>query len=298
MRHVKVIANCHCLPVADALALCVEGVTTDFIDVNFAHTAEMQRRIAELEPALSGQIVYTQPLSDRFDTIATDALRQRLGANSVATFTNVYFSGLHPDITYIGQMGARLQSFFGDYHSKLVLFCYVTGRSTADCRNMFDASVYEKIGYLDAFRLSSEELLGRDKSIDVRFAEQFLELARKTPTMYTVNHPTGPVILALAEALAHHSGLSFVRFDPTHFQNHLASNYIWPVYDAIAEHNRLEFRSALYFVTNFRRQSRAISLPDFIAGSYAAYSAVETEAMQQAVKALPFYNSFAEALGA
>ena len=294
---IKIVANCHCLPLADAFALCMPGASTDFIDINFAQTPDMQARTAQLMSAPAGQIVYTQPLSDRFGELGTDSLRQRLGAASVVTFTNIHFTGMHPDITYLGQMGARLQSFFGDYHSKLVLFCHVSGRSVADCIRMFTGTTYHKLGYLEAFRLSSEELIGREKDIDVQFAEQFLAMARQTPTLYTVNHPTGPVFLALAEAMATYRGLAFVRFDPAMFQNHLAVNYIWPVYDAIAEHNRLAFRSAQYFVTRSQRNSRAISLPEFVAGCYAAYAAVGTLPMQQAVASLPFYTAFAEALG-
>ena len=294
---VKIVANCHCLPLADAFALCVPSANTDFIDVNFAQTPDMLARTAQLTPASAGQIVYTQPISDRFGELGTGVLRQRLSSAGVVTFTNIHFTGMHPDITYLGQMGARFQSFFGDYHSKLVLFCYVSGRSVADCSRMFTGTTFQKLGYLDAFRLSSEELLGRERGIDIQFAERFLAMARQMPTLYTVNHPTGPVFLALAEAMATFSGLPFVRFDPAMFQNHLAVNYIWPVYDAIAEHNRLAFRSAPYFVTRLQRQSRAISLPEFVAGCYAAYAGVDTTAMQRAITALPFYMAFAEALG-
>jgi hypothetical protein len=297
INSVKIVANCHCLPLADAFALCVPGASTDFIDINFAQTPDTKARTAQLEPASAGQIVYTQPISDQFGELATASLRQRLGADGVVTFTNIHFTGMHPDITYLGQMGARLQSFFGDYHSKLVLFCHVSGRSIDDCIRMFTGTTYQKLGYFDAFRLSSNELMAREKGIDIQFAEQFLAMARQAPTLYTVNHPTGSVFLALAEAMATYCDLPFVRFDPAMFQNHLSINYIWPVYDAIAEHNGLAFRSAPYFVARAQRTSRAISLPEFVAGCYAAYTAVGTLPMQQAVAALPFYIAFAEALG-
>jgi hypothetical protein len=297
IRPIKIVANCHCLPLADAFALCVPSADTDFIDVNFANTPDMLARTALLASAPDGQIIYTQPISDRFAELGTDALRQRLGSAGVITFTNIHFSGMHPDTTYLGKMGARLQSFFGDYHSKLVLFCYVSGRSIGDCVGMFKGTIYQKLGYLDAFRQSSEELLGREKGIDVQFAEPFLAMARRMPTLYTINHPTGPVFLALAEAMARYGGLPFARFDPSMFQNHLAVNYIWPVYDTIAEHNRLAFRSAPYFVTRSQRASRAFGLPEFVAGYYAAYEGAGTEAMRQAVTTLPFYAAFAEALG-
>jgi hypothetical protein len=298
MRRIKVIANCHCLPLADALALCVPGVNTDFIDVNFVRTPDMQARIADMHTAPSGQIVYTQPLSDQFDSISTVTLRQQFGSDGVTTFTNVHFNGLHPDITYLGQMGSRIENFFGPYHSKLVLYCFVSGRSITDCLKMFDGAVYEKIGYLGAFQSSSEELMARDQSIDAQFAAQFLEMTLHVPTMYTVNHPTGRVFLALAETMATKSGLKFVRHSPEFFQNHLSTSYIWPIYDAIAEHSHLAYRTKPYFIKILQRDTRVINFAEFVTGCYLSYEAAEPDELRQAVTALPFYQNFSAALKA
>ncbi len=296
IRSVKVVANCHCLPLADAFALCVPGVQTDFIDVNFAQTADTLTKIAGLAGG-EAEIVFTQPMADHLGSLATDALRHRLGTSSVVAFTNVHFSGLHPDITYLGGMGQRLQGFFGDYHSKLVLFSYISRRSLDDCLALFAGATYERIGYLAAFDRSADELLARDTALDVRFAAAFIAMARDAPTLYTINHPTGAVFLALAKALANHAGLPFLHLDPALFQNHLATNYIWPVYDAIAEHNRLAFRMPLVFIQKSQRDSRAATLGEFVSGCYAAYAKAEFSQLQAAVASMPFYMAFAEQLG-
>lgn len=293
---VKLVANCHCLPLADAFALCVPGVRTDFIDVNFAQAADNLSKIAGLA-ASEAEIIFTQLISEKLGSVATDVLRHRLGASSVVTFTNIHFTGLHPDITYLGVMGQRLQSFLGDYHSKLVLFSYASQRSLDDCLALFTGSTYERIGYFAAFDQSADELLARDAALDVRFAEAFIAMARKMPTLYTINHPTGAVFLALANALASHVGLPFLQLEPAMFQNHLSTNYIWPVYDEIAEHNRFAFRMPLVFVRKGQRDSRVATLREFVSGCYAAYAGADFSQMQRAVACTPFYMDFAERLG-
>ena len=296
IHSINLVANCHCLPLADAFALCVPGVRTDFIDVNFAQTMDYPAKIAGLA-ASEAEIVFTQPISEKLGGVATDELRQRLGASGVVTFTNIHFTGLHPDITYLGGMGQRVQGFLGDYHSKLVLFSYASQRSLEDCLALFAGSTFERIGYFAAFDQSADELLVRDAALDVRFAETFIDMARKVPTLYTINHPTGAVFLALANALASHVGLPFLQWDPAMFQNHLSTNYIWPVYDEIAEHNRLAYRTPLVFVRKGQRDSRVATLREFVSGCYAAYAEADFSQMQQAVACTPFYMDFAERLG-
>ena len=296
IRSVMLVANCHCLPLADAFALCVPGVRTDFIDVNFAQTADNLAKIAGLA-ASKAEIVFTQMISERLGSVATSILRRQLGVSGVVTFTNIHFTGLHPDITYLGGMGQRLQSPLGDYHSKLVLFSYASQRSLKDCLALFTGPTYERIGYFTAFEQSAGELLARDVALDVRFAEAFITMARKVPTLYTINHPTGTVFLALANALASYAGLPFLPWEPAMFQNHLSINYIWPVYNEIAEHNQLAFRTPLVFVRKGQRDSRVATLREFVSGCYAAYAEADFSQMQRAVVYTPFYMDFAERLG-
>lgn len=292
---VTVVANCHCLPLADAFALCSPNVMTDFIDVNFA---SMPIFIEKIEALASGdQLVFTQPISATHGLLATQALRGRLGTQAVLTFTNVHFAGLHPDITYLGAMGSRKPSFFGDYHSKLALFAFVTRRSLAECFYLFAMSTYEAVGYFDAFDQSAAELRLREETCDIRFAETFLGMVREQPTLFTMNHPSSAVFLELAGALARHAGLAYRKMESPFFLNHLANSYIWPIYNEIAEHNGLAYRTPPYFVNLASRSSRSYSLQEFLAGCYAAYAATDFTELATVVSQAPFFKLFATKIG-
>ena len=293
---ITVVANCHCLPLADFLALCTPGISTDFVDVNFVREPSMAAKLTALTEG-DAPLVFTQPISDAHGDAGTAALRARLGAARVATFTNIHFTGLHPDITYVGAMGGRVQSFFGDYHSKLVLFAFATRRTRAECLALFDARTMEAVGYFAAFAASASELRSRDAACDVKFADAFLAMARQVPSLFTLNHPTAPVFFELASALAAHAGLPFRRIGAPYAANRLADSYIWPVYDAVAEANDLAYRTPQFFISTAGRSSRSWTLEEFVAGCYATYEGVEFGRLATMVAQAPFFQPFAARLG-
>jgi len=294
-RNVAVIANCHCLPLADALTLVARKADADFIDVTFAEQPHMLAKIDKLFSPDAAEVVFSFNLSENFGRIATTALRPVLGPRMI-TFTNIHFAGLHPDITYLGPMGQRINGFFGDYHSKLVLFCFAQGRSAAQCLALFNGATYERVGFFESYAAAAAELLQRDGACDVKFAASFLEMLRERPCLYTLNHPTGAVFLELAKRLAAAADFQVADFGPAFFQNHLSVNYVWPVYDEIAEHHRLAYRSPFYFLRPTDRAARAATLEEFIAGCYEAYARAEFNEFAAMVRALPFFKSFSERL--
>ena len=292
---VIVIANCHCLPLADALALGGRNIKTDFIDVTFADRPHMSLKIDNLLSSASHDFVLSFNLSTQFNRLETGILRENLG-DRLRTFTNIHFDGLHPDVTYIGTIGQRTPGFFDDYHSKLVLFCFVTGRGTDDCLRLFNGGVYKKLGYFDIYANSTRELLQRDNVCDIKFAAHFLDMIRFEPCLYTVNHPTGPVFLELSALLADAVGFDFIKMNQVFFQNHLSTNFIWPVYDEIAEHHGLAYRTPAFFIKPGERVSRSASLQEFVEGSYVAYSQANFDEFAAMVKSLPFFKAFSESL--
>jgi hypothetical protein len=293
-RAITIIANCQSLPLADALALGATGITTEFIDVNFPHLPEMAAKIATLAPR-GDELVFSVNLSAQFGVLGTEQLRPRLG-DGLITFTNIHFSGLHPDITYLGPMGRRTPGYFEDYHSKLALFGFVTGRSIADCVALFNGAAYERIGFFAEFAASASELMRRDDACNVRYAAMFLEQIKQVPGLFTINHPTGPIFMTLANVLARVAGVPFERFDALFLENPLARNVIWPVYNEIAEHHGLRYRMPQLFVAPVRRAARGAALADFIAGSYAAYAQADFNEFSAMVRQLPFFATFERCL--
>lgn len=268
-----IVANCHCLPLAEAVAFVGQGLEkTDFLDVNFFSQPHMVEKIDLIHADPSWRVL-SFTLSANFDRLETSLLKQALG-DRLTTFTNTHFSGLHPDITYVGGMGQRVTSAMGDYHSKIVLASYAAGLSAEACLRLFNGAVYEKLGYYQEYDHSARQLLERDAACDVKFAQRFLDMVKETPTLYTMNHPTGAVFLALAEQLAASQGIEFVSFSPAFFQNHLSTSNIWPVYDEIAEYHGLKYRTPQYYLVGKGVGSRLLSRAEFVTKSYECYAAI------------------------
>lgn len=290
-KRVTVIANCHCLPIARTLSLGASGIDADFIDVNFVDQPPYVDRIAGLAKDDGERLIFTFPFGDKWSGISTQRLRDRYGDRCM-TFTNVHFTGLHPDITYIGAMGSRVTAVMGDYHSKLILYCYASGINADDCIAMFNDRTYERIGYYGFFEASAAELRARDAECDVQFAEEFLTLVREQPALFTVNHPTDAVLQRLSQRLCAAQNIPFTPFPTDYLTNSLADNFIWPVYDEIAERHNLAYRTPQLFLSARRSQSRGIALREMVGSSYATYALWPADEFRAMVRRLPFFEQF------
>ena len=291
MHKLTVVANCHCLPIARTLALGTADAQAQFIDVNFTTQSPHAERIAALRSDDGTGIVYTFPFGPKWGALETSLLKAVYGARCT-TFTNIHFTGLHPDLTYIGAMGARVTAVMGDYHSKLVLYAFVKGIGADDCIAMFNPATYERIGFFDFFAASAAELRGRDVECDVRFAEEFLALVRLMPALFTVNHPTDAVLQILCERLCAAQRIRFTPFPEAYLTNVLADNYIWPVYDEIAERHGLRYRTPQLFVSANRSESRGMTLETLVRAFYDSYAQLPGDEFSAMVRRLPFYDQF------
>jgi len=214
-------------------------------------------------------IILTFANSEIFGDFSTNCLKNRFG--NVFNITNIYFSGLHPDITYVGDRGGRLQSPIGDYHSKIVLHSYLTDRSAQQCRERFCGTEYSTIGYFDDYPKSADELLARDERNEIAFGRFFLDVVKKHPSLYTVNHPTGYVFQEYTCFIARRLGLKCVRFPIPMLPNYLANSAWWPIYPEIAEEHRLEYRTPMVFKQPDVLGGRMIGLDEFVNRSYENY---------------------------
>ncbi len=176
MKRIVVIANCQCLPISDAFSLCARGVESDFIDVNFIDHPNTSTKIDRLLSNPSDYIVLSFNISEKIPRVSTAELKPIFG-DRLVTFSNLYFAGLHPDITYIGSMGNRMVGFFGDYHSMIISTAYAEGYSAEDAQKLFVGATYQKLGYFERFQASTDEMRARDRNCDVQFGESFWTLS-------------------------------------------------------------------------------------------------------------------------
>lgn len=295
MQKITVLANCHSLPISRIVASRARDVDVTFIDVNQVGHPVFAERVQAMEDDDGSGLVFTFPLSEAWGGLQTSRLRS-VYADRLYSFTNVHFSGLHPDITYLGVMGARVPSVMGDYHSRLILFCFVNGLSVQDCVDLFRGDIYQRLGYFDAFSLAQSELLRRDEFCDVPFGERFLQDTRRRLTLYTVNHPTNAVLSQLVDEVMRKAGLQTIDFPAEYLPHSLSENYIWPIYPEISEHHALPYQTPFFFLKQGADVGRVLDLQDLVQSAYQAYSGIGLEALKAEVVRLSGYAAFQEAV--
>jgi hypothetical protein len=233
-----------------------------------------------LERARTGDVqIITYNLSDAFGPLATERMRAEFP--SLLTTTNVFFDGLHPDITHIGGFQERVLSPLGNYHSRIVLFGFMTGRSAQECFRLFQSKIYEQAGYFSAYERSAAELVRRDEQGDIRFAEAFLDMVREVPVMLTINHPTISVFCRFSEIICRQLNIPYDAFPPEYFSNPLLQLAQWPIYAEIAEAAKLSYRTPMLFKPNEAAGSNYMGLREFVSASYKLYEALGRDALRE-----------------
>lgn len=240
-------------------------------------------------------LVITAPLSDLYGPLSLSNLQNELSENRLITIPNIYFSGLHPDLTYLGGLGRCVQSPIGDYHSKLAIIGFLTGRSVSETCELYNLNDFLKLNYNEAVKDSFRELQHREKSLDVTVSDIIEDNFRHVPCFMTVNHPTSFLLSLFVERLSNFIKSRGIidRIIPKlnyHFlPNPLAEAAVFPIYPDIASLNQLSF-SGNYFFKSPRSEGfeRVYSLCEFIRGEYSAFQDVGVEPLrsQAAIKNL------------
>lgn len=277
--NIIVIANCHVRPILDGLSLSQEVEELFSIPFHLINTIHYANAIEKIKNSKKKKFTILQ-----FDSLVEKA---NLGddilsrVDRILSFTNIYFSGLHPDMTYFGAMGKRVTSPLGDYHSKICLLAFIKGYSLDQCANLFNAKTYEQLGFYMEWDKSDKELRRRDITLDIKFADIFLDMTKNEPTMYTFNHPLGQVFYHLVEKIFSALALVFPKYSSSYFYNYLATNAWWPVYPEIADFNSVKIAHSMNFKSPDHLSKKFYSLEQFISASYDLYS-------QQGLNAIGF----------
>jgi hypothetical protein len=268
--NIIVIANCHVQPIRDGLALSSEIDEVFAIPVHLENTIHYTNAIEYIRKSQK----------EKFTVLEFGGLLQKaaLGPEIVSriervvSFTNIYFTGLHPDMTYFGGMGRRVSSPLGDYHSKICLLAFNKGLSIDQCEKLFNNSIYQQFDFYTEWTESEAELRKRDEHLDIKFADEFLEMTRLEPTLYTFNHPLGIVFSRFLEKIYKYLGLTSPQFPGSYFYNYLASNAWWPIYPEISEFHKLKNLTPITFKAPDHLSRKFYNLREFISLSYRLYS--------------------------
>lgn len=224
------------------------------------------------EEAIDGADLIVAPrLGEDWGSIGTQALLARR-PNDVVTYSLLYFDGLQPDMTYWGVRQDRVQSPFGDYHSKIILRSFFKGYSVERCLQEFNEDIFGELGFWDAAEKSLAEMRAREVDTDIRCAD-FLEGAmRKEPCFHTMNHPRQTMFTHLAFAVCEYFGLKTFG-TPLYGYNALSGDVIWPVYREIAERHRCWFMDD----QRYWRASHVMTREEFVWRSYKIYGAADRD---------------------
>lgn len=268
--NIIVIANCHVQPIRDALALSSEVDEVFSVPVHLVNTIHYTNAIEQIKNSNK----------HKFTVLQFDSLLEKAGLGDdilsridrVLSFTNIYFSGLQPDMTYFGGMGKRVMSPLGDYHSKICLLSFIKGYSPEQCAKLFNSNTYDQLGFYLEWDKSDKELRRRDLTLDIKFADSFLEMAKNEPTLFTFNHPLGQVFYRLAEKIFTALTLEFPIYPSSFFYNYLATNAWWPVYPEIADFNSIKVGYSMSFKSPDHLSRKFYNLEQFIAASFDLYT--------------------------
>lgn len=291
---VVVVANCQVQPIAKSLASICGVDQVIAIPIHLHGTKHFDLPAKEFYEITQADdcVILTFQNSARFGDFSSDSLQAI--HHKVFTITNIHFTGIHPDITYIGDRGGRLQSPIGDYHSKLVLHSYLTGRSVKQCLERFQGKEYEAVGYFDEYKKSAMELINRDQGNSIQFSKCFLEIIKEHPSLYTINHPTGFVFQEYTNLIAEKLGLNFVKFPHVMLPNYLANSAWWPVFDELAETHGLKYKSPMVFKQPDALGGKLIVLEEFVHASYKLYDK-QSDRLRNARQALEILERWGSA---
>ena len=250
-----VISNCQSLPLKHAISLYCKDVTFDYYGVHLLPPEGREEAVAAFvaEARRKYDIVLAIPLSPDFGLLSQDRVRETFSGQFFGMITNIYFAGLHPDLTYIGGLARRVEGPLGDYHSRLALLAYLKGLDVDQAIAAFCDETYQKMGYYDVYQASLNEISSREHEVDVPMAADLPALMRKDLCLFSVNHPTSMLFSHYAAKVARWLSDSDVATmstwsgGPMGLVNHLASSSIFPIYPELAARFGLEYPGSYAF---------------------------------------------------
>lgn len=286
------IANCHAKRLSEVANIIAPSVTSDWVEVNKIFEQHREEVTAKIQAA---DLVLYYPVADswRSDFVRTSHIQQH--AKASISLTNVFFEGLHPDITLTGRGGARLQSPLADYHSRTALFAYRAGLSVDQtCALIQGPELAEKIGYRDTWARSLAELHRRAELVDVKYAKRFEEMVRERLPLFVINHPVTYLLVDYTRFILDHIGVKHLPMPSDCFPQWMQKNAIFPVFPYVRDWHSLPYEMAIFKAPDV---DRFFTLAQFIENSFARYKDYDREEMMIMTGYDQWRVAFSEALG-
>jgi hypothetical protein len=200
------------------------------------------------------------------------------GVPGAICYPSITFAAYHPDVVYVvrGPPWTLVQTPMGDYNSALILYGYLQRLSEGETAKFFDAQTYRKLGYLDLWQSSVDELLKLPESEAFDLPGLILAWSRQGCFMHSSVHPKIGPLLDIARRMLQLSGMQ-VREEEgrTFVRDDLLDSEVWPIYPEIAERYGLP-KGGYTFKRkgDDHRWREFMTLDEFIAGSFTCYDAI------------------------
>jgi hypothetical protein len=250
-------------------------------------------------------VIITISLSDDFGPLSRKLVAKTFPGKPIIFIPNFFFSGLHPDLTYLGDLGQRVAGPLSEYHSKLAVLGYVAGLSAPQVEELFQYDVYKKVGFLDEFDRSIAEAHRRDAELTVTFGSEMESLLKQELCFLSVNHPTSFLLANFCSKLAkvlEQKGIAQATrwpIQPYSLVNFLAQNVVFPVYPEIATALGLLFPGSYLFkpTTTGDAAVNCFSLREYIRLELESLRGIPVSALLDARQTKYFLQESAVALG-
>ncbi len=230
--------------------------------------------------------VLSPPLSELFLDMAKDKIRESFSGVPVYIYTNVYFSGTTPDLTYIGGFAGRCTGPMGDYHSKIVLTGFMKGLDQATTRSLFNSSFMAKLDLFNEYKRSQDRLVMLDAQSDIQITDMIFSAVKSEMLFFANNHPTTKIFFEYAKRISQRlaadklvTTVYDLPWNPLAYPNTLAYSSVFPVYPEVALEHGLSYSSGYYFKSPDR--PHLYSLNSFIEHEYAALEAFGRDKLEQ-----------------
>lgn len=183
-------------------------------------------------------VIFAQPFGlGLFPEVDGLILKERFG-EAFYFYPGIDFNAFHPDCVYLWhrQRGEYFPSPIGDYHSATAFLGHSLGFTLDQTLRLFDAGVFERLGYFGFWRISEEVLMERGHSIGFPLGKAYRSWMRRGSFMHSVNHPKLFVLVDIARILLQQSGFPVTRCNiEDYLPDEALFDAVWPIYPEIGE---------------------------------------------------------------
>lgn len=263
---IATIQNCQSGSTGAYLSAALPNATVDQFRLDMPtwnDPDEQERFIARNRDA---DLVLVQP--NQQAGISPQRLQGEFGER-VTVLCNLYYCGLTPDCVYVGSRARRVAGPL-DYHSIIVLDAYKRGLAVAACEARFGGDGFDDLLLYDAHAHSLDTLRQRERQFGVAVsAVPLIERGwREERLFYTANHPTAALLARYMDEVLTHLGIAAAPVETARLRDPLIHANVLPIFDCVAEHHDLLFRTTQQYSTV---QRRFAPLRQIIEGFYRSY---------------------------